>query len=72
MTYFLDYDLCCSLLFIRGFGDVLNAYPDSFGSYFRTGKFNNKTAYKLVDKEYYLFRSTNRHINAEDEVWMVI
>ena len=79
MIYLSEYDLCCSILFIRGFGDVMNSYSDSFGTYLRIGKFNGKTAYKLADKEYYLFRGKfgykkgmDTFGDAEDEVWMVI
>ena len=72
MIYVPDYDFCCSVLFVRGFGDLLNSYSDSFGTYYRSGKYNDKAAYKLVDKEFYLFKSRNTYIEADDEVWMVI
>ena len=72
MIYVSDYDSCCSILFVRGFGDVLNSYPDSFGTYVRSGKFKGEATYKLVDKEYYLFRSKSGHIETDDKVWMVI
>ena len=72
MIYDSDYDFCCSILFVRGFGDVLNSYPESFGTYYRHGKFNGNNVYKLVNTEYYLFRSRFQHEKIDDEVWMVI
>ena len=76
LFYVSGKNICCSNLFIAGFGKVLKSYPDLFGTYYYHGKYNDKSAYKMADREYYLFRDKNDYTmkwyGVEDEFWMVI